>query len=195
MLFELREYAHAESIFVYNAIDELARAKSELYGKIRRVPTQQSSTTRTRIDASTVVEQEPVITETTFTIPTQDVIDGKLDAFLAELDRGADALLETVMGGFFSYLDRVTHATGNVVSGKDRSFYDSFAEMLEKVELDFNDDGTVAGDYQIVMHPDLYARVAREMADWTPEQTEKLDQIMERKREEAHARRRHRRLS
>ena len=192
--FDVPEYAHAESRFVYDALDALARAKDPIYRDIPRETQPRVGTTLNTIGDQVIV-QEPISTETLLSVPTDDVIHTRLDAFLASLDQGASELLTTVMSGFYDYLSRVTEATGNVVDGKGKSLFDAFYEMFEKVAIDFNEDGTVAGDFRIVVSPDVAERLAREQDTWTEEQFAALERLMEKKREEYLDRRRTRRLS
>jgi hypothetical protein len=66
-------------------------------------------------------------------------------------------------------------------------------EMLEKLEfsLDENDEIVMPS---LLMHPDQVEKI-RELPPPTPEQQRKLEELKQRKREEALARRRSRRLS
>ena len=194
-LFALPEYAEAEARFVYRAIDELAKQKDAVYSQIPKVPRPYVGTTQVAVGGDAVVEFPPFSSEATLSIPAQDIIDGRADSLIQSLEQASDELLRTVMSRFYEYLSRLTHATGNVVDTKGKSLFAAFYEMLEKVELAFNDDGSVAGNYQLIVSPDVYERLAREEKTWTAEQRRALDALMNRKRKEFNDRRRRRRLS
>ncbi len=192
-LFRLYEYANAERRFVGAAVEALARSREGLFGQIKSEPVSRVQTTQITTDGGIVVEQSAVPVRFHITIHPDDVIAGKLDSFVASLDEAAGEYLESVMPAVFDYLSRVSTATGNVVDAKGRPFFDAFYEMIEKVQMDFDEDGN--HNQVLVVHPDT-ARIIDEAArNMTPDQQEKLDDLMKRKREESDARRRRRRLS
>ncbi len=194
MVVVLPEYQRAEARFVHEAIHALAASKDGIFGRILSERVERVGTTQITTEDGTVVEQPPTEVRSTFTIPTEDIVYGRLDVLLTGIDAAAEDLLRTVMPQFFDYIGRVSEATGTVVSGDGRSWYESLYEMLEKVEMRFNEDGTVEGDYTIVVHPDTADSLQREMESWTAEQRQALDDLMQRKREQFDAGRRRRRL-
>jgi len=189
-LFTLYEYATAEARFIGAAVDALARTRDGLYGHIQREPVSRVQTSQITTDTGVVVEQPAVGVRYHITITPEDVISGSLDSFLVSLDKAADEWLDGVMPTFYEYLTRISEATGNVVDAKDRPFFDAFYEAIETVEMDFDEDGNHS--HVLVLHPDQLQALEENL---TPEQQQKLDDLFKRKREEADARRRHRRIS
>jgi hypothetical protein len=192
-LFTLYEYARAEQHFIHDAVEALARARDGFFGQIKQEPVSSVQTTQVTTDGGDVVEMEAVPVQFPITIEPSEVISGSLDTFLASLDTAADAFLSALMPPVFDYLARISEATGNVVDAKDRPFFDSFYEMVEKMELDFDDEGNHGA--ALVVHPDTARVIEDAMKNITPEQQQKLDELWKRKREESDARRRRRRLS
>jgi hypothetical protein len=101
---------------------------------------------------------------------------------------------EQLMGYFVETMGKVTEGTGNVVDagGKPLSF-ELIYDALDKVELSVDENDELVMP-ELMMHPDQ-AQKLQELPPLTPEQQQKLDELKERKREEALARRRRRRLS
>lgn len=192
VIFELREYALAETAFVRSAVHALTRARDGLYGQMHVEPSSRLGTTQITTEQGVVVEQEPVQVRFHITLDPDELIDGRLDAFLASLDAAADELLDGFMPQFYEYLARITEATGNVVDAKDRPFFDSMYEMFEKVDLQFDEEGRIT--QSLVINPADAKKWEKGAADLTPEQRRQLDELIERKRAEFHARRRDRRL-
>lgn len=92
-----------------------------------------------------------------------------------------------MMTGFFAHLDKVTTAVGNTVSGPIS--YDVLIDALERVDLTFDNDGEHGA--VAVMNRESYARLMQQGPP-TAAQQARLDEVMRRKREEFHARRRRR---
>jgi hypothetical protein len=191
-LFALYEYAIAETRFIGGAVDALARTRDGLYGQIQREPVSRVQTTQITTDEGVVVEQPSVPVKYHITIHPEDLISGRLDRFIASLDEAADEMLGTLMPQFYEFLSKISEATGNVVDASDRPFFDVLYEAIEKVEMEFDEDGN--HNHVLVLHPDQWAALQAK-GPLTPEQQQKLDDLFTRKREEADARRRHRRLS
>lgn len=191
-LIALWEYATAEALFIGAAVDALARTREGFYGQIEREPVSRVQTTQITTDEGVTVEQSAVEVRYHVTIHPDDLISGRLDRFVASLDEAAEEMLGGVMPQFYEYLSKVTEATGNVVDAADRPFFDAFYEMIEKVEMDFDAQGNHS--HVLIVHPDTWRVMQEKAQDFTPEQQQKLDDLFRRKREEADARRRHRRI-
>jgi hypothetical protein len=114
------------------------------------------------------------------------------DEFYAQVDQAAEMLASDLMKVWVGTMDKVTEATGNVVDAGGKLTFEVLYEMLDKLEysLDENDELVMPS---LVMHPDT-AKKLEELGPPTPEQNAKLAELRERKRGEALARRRRRRL-
>lgn len=81
-------------------------------------------------------------------------------------------------------------AVGTYIDGKDQNIWDVYIEMLERLELGFNESGK---PYSIGMPSALAAKLAT--VSPSKEQLEQATRVVERKREKYFANRLHRRLS
>ena len=149
---------------------------------------------RTQIttDSGEVVEQQPVEIRTKLTQSPQDIIDGEFGDLLISLDQAAEEYSEQFGKHFYEQLSQITEATGNVVNAAGRPFFDSLYEMYEKIDLQFDEEGRIA--QELHLNPADVEKWKKGWAELTPEQHAKLAALVDRKRQESIARRRHRRL-
>lgn len=194
MPFALYEYDAAFTRFFSEAVRTLARARSPILSQIQFIETPGTVGSRVRDRQGMDVVLEPGHTSTEVTADLNAVRDGDYGQLYAALDEASDSMAEQLVGLFVETLNKVTEGTGNVVDagGKPLSF-EVIYETLEKLEFSINGDDELVMP-QIVMHPDQYEKV-KDLAPPTPEQQRMLDELKERKLEEALARRRRRRLS
>jgi hypothetical protein len=121
-----------------------------------------------------------------------DLLSGRSDALLLQLDAAGNELGEKMMGQFVKSLGAVTESTGNKVDAGGKKFsFELLVEMLEKIEWSLDDDDELVMP-SIVMHPNQMKNLPSEA---TPEQEAIMDDLKRRKREELLAQRRSRRLS
>jgi hypothetical protein len=139
------------------------------------------------------VELEPGGVDMEVTADLKAVRAGDFAVLHGELDKAADRLAEGLVGFFVEGISKVTEGTGNVVdAGGQKLSFEVVYEMLEKVEfsVDENDELVMPS---LLMHPDQ-AEKLHEHGPLTPEQERRMAELKQRKREEALARRRRRRL-
>lgn len=120
---------------------------------------------------------------------------GRPGSLIDQIARAAESQQDQLLGILFRSIDHVTEATGNKVDGGGRPFIDSFCEMLEKLDLQFDDNGQIAEGTRLVIHPETYARIKADPENWTPEAEARVQAILARKFEEFRARQRNRRVS
>lgn len=77
-------------------------------------------------------------------------------------------------------------AAGNSIDGKERNFWDTYIEMLEKAS--YSEHG-----YKVFMNPDTEEKIKK--TPQTPEQCQKIQDVIKAKREEHFATKRTRHLS
>jgi hypothetical protein len=92
----------------------------------------------------------------------------------------------------FKVLAETTEAVGNIVNGSDKNIWDAQLEMLEKVEMRFDEDGNHG--FKFFADPNTGSKL-RNGSQPTDEQRRRWDEIMESKREQYSAKKRSRRLS
>jgi hypothetical protein len=195
MLFRMTEYARAEAAFINRALSELSRSRGGILSLIQSEPTRRIGTTRVTTDSGETVEFETTAIEASMSISWDDVAAGNVEALLTTVDEAAGVHHEELTKWVLGNLDKLTAATGNTVDGSGKSLFDTVYEGFEKIELSFEDDGQISKSFAWVMHPDMVPKLKQMEAEMTQEQRQKLDELINRKREEFFARRRRRQLS
>lgn len=194
MPFALYEYDAAFSRFFGQAVRALARARSPLLSEMQFMEVSGTLGSRVRTRAGMDVELEPGGVDMDVTADLNAVRAGDFTVLHVEMDGAADRLAEGLVGFFVEGMNKVTEGTGNVVdAGGQKVSFELIYEMLEKVEfsVDENDELVMPS---LLMHP-TQAEKLQELEPPTPDQERRLAELKQRKREEALARRRRRRLS
>lgn len=192
--FALYEYDDAFSRFIRETLQALAVARSPLLGQIESFETSGTVASRIRDRSGLDLALEPQKTSTEFSSDFKAVRAGDYVELQAELDRGSDSMAEQMEGLVVDGMRQITESTGNVVHAGGRPLsFDVMYETLEKMEFSLDDDDELVMP-SILLHPDQMKRIAQ-LPEPTPEQTAKLEALKEKKKAEALARRRSRRLS
>jgi hypothetical protein len=194
MPFALYEYDAAFGRFFSQTMRVLAQAYSPLLAEMRfiEMPGTVGSRVRDRQGMDIVLDPGKISTEVTSDLKA--VRAGDYERLYEAMHESADSMAEQLVGYFVEGMGKVTEGTGNVTDAGGRPFgFDVLYETLEKLEfsVDENDELVMPS---LVMHP-TQAEKLRDLPPLTDEQQRKLDELKERKREEALARRRRRRLS
>ena len=194
MPFALHEYDAAFSRFFSQTMRVLAQAHSPLLAQMRFVEVPGTVGSRVRDRQGMDIVLHPGKTSTEVTSDLKEVRDGDYEQLYKAMFESADAMAEQLVGYFVESMGKVTEGTGNVVDAGGRPFgFEVLYETLEKLEfsVDENDELIMPS---LVMNP-ADAEKLRDLPPLTNEQQRMLDELKERKREEALARRRRRRLS
>ncbi|MEJ7656272.1 MAG: hypothetical protein WKF33_04500 [Thermoleophilaceae bacterium] len=194
MAFALYEYDAAYRLFFGETVRTIAQARSPLLAQMQFIEISGTvgSRVRTREGMDVSLESGEISTEVSNDLTA--IRAGDYEQLYVELDQAADAMAEELVGHFVQTMDKVTEGTGNVVdAGGQKLSFDLIYEALDRIELSVDEDGQLVMP-SFLMHPDQ-AEKLRELEPLTPEQEAKLADLKERKREEALARRRRRRLS
>ncbi len=153
LLFALREYAEAEVEFIYSAIDALSRGRGGIVSLITREPTPRVGTTQVTTDDGKTVEFQALAIATPMKMSWEGIAAGNADELLATLDAAAEHHHEELAKYIFSNLDALTEATGNQIDATGKSFFEYMYEMFDKVELTFEDDGSISPGFAFVGAP------------------------------------------
>lgn len=192
--FSLPEYELAQFKFFNAAVGKLMKAKDSLYASIPEAPPLEGiPTTQNTMPTGEVVENKPLMIESRIVIKWDDIRSCNLDALAEQADAMADERLSIVMPHFFSVFERTCDAagTGTDAGGKPFSF-ELYLTGLEKIELQFDRDGQPILP-TLVVHPAMAKQLAS-LPPPTEEQQRAYNDLIERKRREFNARRRHRKL-
>jgi hypothetical protein len=195
VLFALHEYVQAERRFIGEAIRALSDSRGGLVGLIQSEPTSRPGATRVTLESGETVEFDPGRIEAVMNLAWDDVAETDVPALLTAIDAGAEQHHDALTRWVLANLEKLTDATGNTVDASGRSLFDALYEMFEKIELRFEEDGSISEGFAFVMHPDVFEKMKQMEADMTPEQRKKLDDLIAGKRDEFFARRRRRELS
>lgn len=193
--FHLDEYVRAERGFIGNTIQALALARGGIVGEIAMEPTDRICRTQVTTESGDTVHFEPFEVKTGFKLTWEAIEAGDSEALLATLDDAAEQYHEELSKAFFGGMERLTEGTGLQVDAAGRPFFDSYYEMLEKVEIPFEEDGSISESWVLVTSPETADVIEKARAAFTLEQQAQLDALIDKKRGEALARRRTRRLS
>jgi hypothetical protein len=183
----LPEYDAAGYEFLFAGTDALMRAIDPVYAMLRRVPMDVVPPVSVDVGEGRTVRAEPIDASSWISFDVGEAIAGERQLLLAEMSSLAQTQLATILTGFFAHVDEVATAVGNTVSGP--MSWDLLIDAVERVDLTFDDDGEDGG--VAVMNPETYARLV-EQGPPTAAQQARLNDILRRKREEFHTRRRRR---
>ena len=117
-------------------------------------------------------------------------------AVLNKIDGAAEEMASQQAKSLYEEVGKAAEQVGNVVSADGKPFsMDLFFEGLEKIDIDFDEDGNPSG-LMCPVSPELYPSVVKavEQAKTDPEMDKRYDAIMERKKEEWRVRESHRKL-
>lgn len=192
MLFWLDEYEEAAAVATGEAIMGLALAKSPFLAGVRSERMAHVPVSRITDRDGRELELEPVPIRVPVELDLAPVIQGDIGAVLAALD-AAGAIQEAGLSkALLSSLSDVTDFTGNTIdAGGQPLSWDLVTDMVEKMEVDFDDNGEM--DLVLVMNPRDVERLEK-LAPPTPEQEERREAVITKKREAWEARQRERRL-
>jgi hypothetical protein len=192
MLFRLTEYARAEQNTIYDAVAALARSRGGIAADITSQPSARVGTTQITTDSGETVEFEPFAVGAHIRIEWDDIAKGNVQAMIATIDEAAAVYHEELSQRVYANLDKLTEATGQRVDASGKDINDAMYEMFEKLELTFEDDGSISKGFRIYASPDVAEKLAKAEVKMTPDQRKRLDDLIDRKRQEFFARKRHR---
>lgn len=193
-VFILPEYARAQVQFFSDAVRRMMAAKDELYGSIPvSEPSEVLPVTQNTMPSGEIVQNQPLQMKATVVFQWDDIRTCNLEAFAEQVNNAAEERLAQVMPHFFDVFHRTCDAAGTGADAGGRPFsFELYLEGLERIELQFDREGKPEMP-TLVMHPSM-AEHLRSLPPITPAQQRALDELIERKRTEFNARRRHRKL-
>lgn len=131
-----------------------------------------------------------------YSVDREDVITKGPMAFIENIETVAEDIRKQQAKLILDKLKEVTDRTGQVVDGKGQPLtHELFMEMLERIQIDFDDQGNPYLP-TLIMAPEVAAKLKEKMPEWEadPEYTRRLEQLVERKRKEWNDRESHREL-
>jgi hypothetical protein len=185
------EYNAAASAWMSDTVDVLSRELHPLLASVRRervadLPRPEEHAPETAELASPLFwgfEASHVVTA-----DVQDALAGAVDPFLTMVFELADSFGSQLVQGMLAHISDVCDASGQTIDAGGRDIFEVMIETLETIDMSFDENGEP--NLTMVVHPDTAAKLWDKTP--TPEQEARVQQILERRREEWDAsRRRH----
>lgn len=106
---------------------------------------------------------------------------------IARLDTAAREMASQISTHAFETINKAVDKVGNTIDAKGKPFSaESIFEVLEKIHLDFEDDGVKPKELTVVIPPELAERAKEVMEKMhqDPELSNRYNEIIEKKRKE-----------
>jgi len=192
--FALPEYERAQFEFMELAIKSLMKTKSPVYAQIREAePMENIPTTQNTMPSGEIVETAPLLMVTKVVIPLADIRSRNLDALGEHVDSVAEERIGQFMRHFYDTLARTSEAAGTAtnMAGAPLTF-ESHLLAFSKIELRFRKDGTPVMPH-LIASPALLEAIAA-LPPLTEAQKKRWNDMIDDKRKEFFANRRHRKF-
>ena len=187
-LFRLPEYEAAFGSFFYSAIRSLGAAKDPTFGSIPRARSGRRYWPRNTVPGPEPLDAEPMLIESSLEVAREEIESGDTEVLLEKIDRASDQYVASVMPQIFAAISRSSEAVGTHLDAGGKPFTaDLLAEALERMEIDFDDDGNAR-------LPTLYVGEGTKLPESDEKGQRKVDDVIARKREQFLAQRRSRQL-
>lgn len=106
--------------------------------------------------------------EASFTAKRDELIEvlNSIEYFKQKIDEMAADIIRQKEGLVFSKLNEITKQTGNVVDAHGKPLTpDTLFELLEKIEMDFDDQGRPIMP-TLVLHPAMFEKIKDKLPEW-----------------------------
>lgn len=187
--FALPEYNSA----VVKLIGKIKRGFDDLdpiFGGIQTATTVHGGTIR-QVSDPEVVETEMQRLSVNIVFQNDWIRETDVERFAESIFKFAEELRSQQKKLLFEIVSKTSDSVGNTVDAQGKNIWDALYEMMEKVEIQFNEDGS--HDYQIIMHPNTKKKMEENPP--TPEQLQRMEDLMSLKRQDFYARKRTRKLT
>lgn len=185
------EYNAAAAAWINDAVDVFSRELHPLLSSVRRervadLPRPEEHSPETAELASPLyrgIEASHVVTA-----HVHDTLTGDVDQFLAMVFDLANAFGSQMVQGMLAHISEVCNASGQTIDAGGRDIFDVMIEILETIDMSFDENGEP--NLMMVAAPDVVEKLQGK--EPTPEQEARIEQILERRKEQWDAsRRRH----
>ncbi|OGO39420.1 MAG: hypothetical protein A2W35_13385 [Chloroflexi bacterium RBG_16_57_11] len=163
-----------------------------LYGKMPLFSTRHGGPIR-NIPGDNPLDQQMELISIQGSLEFDSIRNSDITTFTIFLFNLAESHIVGFSKEFYKVLNEIIGATGNVFDAGGQPFsFDQYLDMLEKIEIEFKENNEPIFP-TIVAPPELFERICN--LSLTPEQEERLGEIIEKKRQVYDAQKRTRRLS
>lgn len=169
-------------------------AKDPVWGMLPRAePTETVPVTQNTMPSGEVVQSNPVQMAAKVVLKYDDIRSCDVEELIVQIDSAAEQNLAVVMPHFFDLVARMSKAAGTAMDCGGKPFtFETYLASLENLELGFDRDGNPEWP-SLIVGPEM-AKYLQSLPPPTPEQQKRLADLIERKRRDHDARRRHRKL-
>lgn len=192
--FALPEYSYALLRFFHEGVSRLMAAKDPVWGMLPTAePAETVPVTQNTMPSGEVVQSNPVQMAAKIVLKYDHIRSCSVEELAVQIDSAAEQNLAVVMPHFFDLVGRMSQAAGTAMDcgGKPLTF-ETYLASLENLDLGFDRDGNPQWP-SLVVGPEM-AKYLQSLPPPTSEQQKRLADLIERKRREHDARRRHRKL-
>src|SRR5258708_1951985 len=181
--------------------------KQALLKGMKRVKLGEVTVTQNTAPDGTVVSNSPMLLRMPIAFNMAAVIRGDIDEEIgAAIDASAEAGLRQIMPKLLDYIGRVSDAFGTRVDAGGRPMsHDVLLDFIERVPIEFDENGQpdlasymfvqqIVRDGEITAKTFELTELMKSLPPMTESERARFTNIVERKRQEASARRRHRQL-
>lgn len=186
------EYDAATSQWVNDTVRLMMRAIDPVYAALPRESFESVASPTVQFDHGDDLVMQPARLSASLALDVQAMIEGDLEELHIAVESVAQQTVKQIVQHFAATMDAITAQTGNVIDGSAGDWVDSWIDMLERIDMAFDEDGRPTTS--IVAHPDAADRMRERMENMTPDQRTRFSEVMARKKAEFDASRRRRRL-
>lgn len=161
-----------------------------ILGQIQRMPVAHDGTTR-QVSEPKIVDTEMQDFSAVVTVELEWFRKTDVESFVEFLWRFCDEFSSQTKKYLFEMVSKTTEAVGNVFDAKDKNIWEAQIEMMQQMEMRFDEDGN--HNYRLYVSPDTAKKLEENPP--TPEQQKRMEELINAKREEYYAQKRTRRLS
>jgi hypothetical protein len=192
--FALPEYERAQIEFLNLAVKGLMKTKNPVYAQIREAePMENMPTTQNTMPSGEVVATAPLMMEIKVVVKLDDIRSRNLDYVAEQVDSIAEEKIAQFMKHFYDTLARTCEGAGTATNMHGAPFtFEAYLQSFLKMELRFQKNGTPILP-QMVTSPEM-AKAISALPPWTEAQQKQWNDMIEGKREQFFANRRHRKL-
>lgn len=188
----LVEYDEAGCALAWEILHSLMGAQDPLLGEISREPVDELPTEGAPPGVAVGACAAPIAMRTQFVERVECIANTDVDAWAAMVHEAATEAVEQLMPQFFDRMGDILREAGQEVDAKGGPLtVDLYLDGIEKVDLDFDEDGKPLLP-RLVLPADLAAKF--QALEWTEEHKARFERLMNDKRKVFDARRRVRRL-
>ncbi len=192
--FALPEYELAQFEFLNLAVKGLMKTKNPIYAQIQEAePMESMPITQNTMPSGEVVATAPLMMVTKVVVKLDDIRMRNLDYLAEQVDSVAEERVAQFMRHFYDTLARTCEGAGTATNMNGAPFtFEAYLNSFSKIDLRFRKDGTPILP-QLIASPEMVKAISV-LPPWTVAEQKQWDDMIDGKRREFFANRRHRKL-